>query len=609
MLDADGNPIPDENGRNQVETRKVPPQAIKEALTESRRRWAELHSAPVRGARAVGACVLGGHEPGCGPGRARSRAGRAVMRRAARELLRRVGGLAMAAVLVASQLLSCLGPVAAYAASGSMTITSSTHGGEGFIAFGTSDGHEAYCINPERDNPDGHTFTRWDWTGEASGILLDPHALAYLMSVVAPGNPQGFATPDSSINLAVWMLCGASVDFGSGSYSAGDMHGNIYEGAGGRVSRSDAAKIRSVVADARAHAGKSGAGDRMSCVWYNDGAACQSVVEVLPYCSVRLGKTSAGTSVSGSNPLYSLAGAEYGVYSDEACRTGSPPSPRTGTATALRRASRREATGCGRPNPPRLRARRRGPSRDGHGGGHGGGRHHLRRPKKPDDVTRGGMSLAKRDLELDGTTPQGDASLDATYTIYNRSVAAVIVGGSSHAPGEAVWSGMANPDDGSISTPADLLPYGTYEVRETAPATGYLPDGQVTVTFELDASGMGGHDLVALEVLSQGEATVATHEGIEDEGQTVHVEEPVTPEIPATPRYLSKTGDDTNLGPFVAAMAVSGIELIALGVSALRRRRPYGRYFGELDDGLPHIRRGRAVQVMPDLDQGEEVSA
>ncbi len=46
VLDADGNPIPDENGRNQVETRKVPPQAIKEALIESRRRWAELHQAP-----------------------------------------------------------------------------------------------------------------------------------------------------------------------------------------------------------------------------------------------------------------------------------------------------------------------------------------------------------------------------------------------------------------------------------------------------------------------------------------------------------------------------------------------------------------------------------
>ncbi len=59
-----------------------------------------------------------------------------------------------------------------------------------------------------------------------------------------PANPQGFATPDSSISLAVWMLCGASVDFGSSSYSTGDMSGNIYEGARGRVNRSDASKIQ-----------------------------------------------------------------------------------------------------------------------------------------------------------------------------------------------------------------------------------------------------------------------------------------------------------------------------------------------------------------------------
>ncbi len=241
------------------------------------------------------------------------------MRGKREDILRRLGGLVMAAALVASQLLGALAPIAAYAASGSMTITSSTHGGEGFIAFGTADGHEAYCINPERGNPDDHTFTRWDWTGEASGILPDPHALAYLMSQVAPGNPQGFATPDSSINLAVWMLCGASVDFGGGAYSVADMSGNIYEGAGGRVSRSDAGKIQSVVADARAHAGQSGEWDRMSRVWYNDGAPCQSVVEVLPYGSISLGKSSADTSVSAAEGLYSLAGAEYGVFTDEGC--------------------------------------------------------------------------------------------------------------------------------------------------------------------------------------------------------------------------------------------------------------------------------------------------
>ena len=39
----------------------------------------------------------------------------------------------------------------------------------------------------------------------------------------------------------------------------------------------------------------------------------------------------------------------------------------------------------------------------------------------------------------------------------------------------------------------------------------------------LDGSKLAGHDLVAFEVLMHGEATVATHADIEDEGQTVRV--------------------------------------------------------------------------------------
>ena len=133
-------------------------------------------------------------------------------------------------------------------------------------------------------------------------------------------------------------------------------------------------------------------------------------------------------------------------------------------------------------------------------------------------------------------------------------------------------------------------------------------DGQVSVTFELDASQLGGHDLVAFEVLTQGEATVATHEDLKDEGQTVHVEEPKVPESPTTPRLLPKTGDDTRLGPFVAAMVLSGSGLVALGMWDFRRRRREDGWDGDdPDDGYPHIRRGRVTQVMPDLGQGEEV--
>ena len=110
-------------------------------------------------------------------------------------------------------------------------------------------------------------------------------------------------------------------------------------------------------------------------------------------------------------------------------------------------------------------------------------------PVVPDEVIRGGMSLQKRDLELDGSVPQGDASLDATYSVTNRSAGAVTVGGVAYAPGEVVWAGTADPGDGSLSTPSDLLPYGTYEVREAGPATGYLPDEGWSWTFSIREDG------------------------------------------------------------------------------------------------------------------------
>ena len=45
VLDPEGRPILDESGRRMKDTVKVMPQQIKDALSESRRRWAEEHSA------------------------------------------------------------------------------------------------------------------------------------------------------------------------------------------------------------------------------------------------------------------------------------------------------------------------------------------------------------------------------------------------------------------------------------------------------------------------------------------------------------------------------------------------------------------------------------
>lgn len=54
-----------------------------------------------------------------------------------------------------------------------------------------------------------------------------------------------------------------------------------------------------------------------------------------------------------------------------------------------------------------------------------------------------------------------------------------------------------------------------------------LADGTVDVVFEFDATGLGGHDVVAYEHLRNLETNtiIASHEDIEDEDQTVHVNE------------------------------------------------------------------------------------
>lgn len=53
-----------------------------------------------------------------------------------------------------------------------------------------------------------------------------------------------------------------------------------------------------------------------------------------------------------------------------------------------------------------------------------------------------------------------------------------------------------------------------------------LPHGYVDVTFEFDASALGGHDVVVFEKLLRLDAQIAGHEEIADEGQTVKVVDP-----------------------------------------------------------------------------------
>ena len=67
-----------------------------------------------------------------------------------------------------------------------------------------------------------------------------------------------------------------------------------------------------------------------------------------------------------------------------------------------------------------------------------------------------------------GTTPQGNSSFAGiSFEIINRSANPVVVGGQTYAVGDVVMT-LTTDELGHASTGNDVLPYGTYEVRESA---------------------------------------------------------------------------------------------------------------------------------------------
>ena len=124
---------------------------------------------------------------------------------------------------------------------------------------------------------------------------------------------------------------------------------------------------------------------------------------------------------------------------------------------------------------------------------------------------------------------------------------AVLVNGVSYASGEVVYAAKTD-DSGLFQTAADLLPYGTYEVREVSPPTGYTGDGTTSRTFSIEQNGVivdltdfehaisnevirGGvklykYDIESQEYVGQGEATVAgaKFEIVNRTGDKIHIQ-------------------------------------------------------------------------------------
>ena len=105
-------------------------------------------------------------------------------------------------------------------------------------------------------------------------------------------------------------------------------------------------------------------------------------------------------------------------------------------------------------------------------------------------VIRGGVKIGKRDYDTEAAVPQGDATLaGAEVEIRNANENPVLVDGVSYEPGAVVYRGVTGKD-GTFTTAADLLPYGTYIYKEVKAPEGYTLDGTIEGEFSIEEDGV-----------------------------------------------------------------------------------------------------------------------
>lgn len=108
-----------------------------------------------------------------------------------------------------------------------------------------------------------------------------------------------------------------------------------------------------------------------------------------------------------------------------------------------------------------------------------------------DTIWRGGFKMQKMDERLGYAhegTPSGDASLEAEFEVYNQSIDAVYVNGNWFEPGEVCWT-FRTDKKGYYESPNNLLPYGSYYVKEKTPGEGYLLNTSWQGNFKIREKG------------------------------------------------------------------------------------------------------------------------
>ena len=111
------------------------------------------------------------------------------------------------------------------------------------------------------------------------------------------------------------------------------------------------------------------------------------------------------------------------------------------------------------------------------------------------EVVRGGIDISKEDSEM-GSTPQGNSSFAGiSFEVVNRSANPVVVDGQAYAVGDVVMT-ITTDENGHASTGSEALPYGTYEVKESATNESML----LTWTGETVTVRQNGHSVAITAV-------------------------------------------------------------------------------------------------------------